>query len=113
MEDLLGVLMVPMVVFMVVVAPIWLVLHYRAKGRIGAGLADDEREQLQGLLVRAEKGAGGEVVVSAGGRSVAVSPEPAREGKWHEVSVATPTPGATALTVRLHGTTAVAEVRTG
>ncbi|MCR6555229.1 envelope stress response membrane protein PspB, partial [Aeromonas sp. CPF2-S1] len=27
MEDLLGVLMVPMVVFMVVVAPIWLVLH--------------------------------------------------------------------------------------
>ncbi|MGL6165523.1 MAG: envelope stress response membrane protein PspB, partial [Aeromonas veronii] len=26
MEDLLGVLMVPMVVFMVVVAPIWLVL---------------------------------------------------------------------------------------
>ena len=35
MEDLLGVLMVPMVVFMVVVAPIWLVLHYRAKGRIG------------------------------------------------------------------------------
>ncbi|MCO4200137.1 envelope stress response membrane protein PspB [Aeromonas hydrophila] len=59
MEDLLGVLMVPMVVFMVVfmvvVAPIWLVLHYRAKGRIGAGLADGEREQLQGLLVRAEK----------------------------------------------------------
>ena len=30
MENLLGVLMVPMVVFMVVVAPIWLVLHYRA-----------------------------------------------------------------------------------
>ena len=24
------------------VAPIWLVLHYRAKGRIGAGLADGE-----------------------------------------------------------------------
>ena len=43
MEDLLGVLMVPMVVFMVVVAPIWLVLHYRAKGRIGTGLADSER----------------------------------------------------------------------
>ena len=55
MEDLLGVLMVPMVVFMVVVAPIWLVLHYRAKGRIGTGLADSEREQLQGLLARAEK----------------------------------------------------------
>ena len=50
MENLLGVLMVPMVVFMVVVAPIWLVLHYRAKGRIGAGLADSEREQLPGLL---------------------------------------------------------------
>ena len=59
------------------------------------------------------EGAGGEVVVSAGGRSIAVSPEPAREGEWHEVSVATPTPGATALTVRLHGTTALAEVRAG
>ena len=40
---------------MVIVAPIWLVLHYRAKGRIGADLADNEREQLHGLLVRAEK----------------------------------------------------------
>ncbi|GAA3882417.1 glycoside hydrolase family 3 C-terminal domain-containing protein [Tessaracoccus defluvii] len=65
------------------------------------------------LLVRADKGAGGEIVVSAGGRSVTVSPEPAREGEWHEVAVASPAPGATALTVRLHGTTAVAEVRTG
>ncbi|MGL5030394.1 MAG: envelope stress response membrane protein PspB [Aeromonas sp.] len=55
MHDLLGVLMVPMVVFMVVVAPIWLVLHYRAKGRLGTGLAEGEREALQGLLARAEK----------------------------------------------------------
>ncbi|PJG60344.1 envelope stress response membrane protein PspB [Aeromonas cavernicola] len=55
MSSLLGVLMVPMVVFMVVVAPIWLILHYRAKGRMGAGLADSERVQLQGLLARAEK----------------------------------------------------------
>ena len=51
MEDILGILATPLIVFMVIVAPIWLVLHYRAKGRIGAGLADNEREQLQGLLV--------------------------------------------------------------
>ena len=49
------VFVVPAILFVVFVAPIWLVLHYRAKGRIGAGLADGEREQLQGLLVRAEK----------------------------------------------------------
>ena len=49
------VFVVPAILFMIFVAPIWLVLHYRAKGRIGAGLADNEREQLQGLLVRAEK----------------------------------------------------------
>ena len=55
MEDILGILATPLIVFMVIVAPIWLVLHYRAMGRIGAGLADNEREQLQGLLVRAEK----------------------------------------------------------
>ena len=50
MEDILGILATPLIVFMVIVAPIWLVLHYRAKGRIGAGFADNEREQLQGLL---------------------------------------------------------------
>ncbi|ENY70544.1 envelope stress response membrane protein PspB [Aeromonas diversa] len=55
MEDLLGILMVPMVVFMVVVAPIWLILHYRAKGRLGEGLAEEERLQLHGLVSRAEK----------------------------------------------------------
>ncbi|MFG0833376.1 MULTISPECIES: envelope stress response membrane protein PspB [Aeromonas] len=55
MEDILGVFVTPIIVFMVVVAPIWLVLHYRAKGRIGVGLADNEREQLQGLLQTADK----------------------------------------------------------
>ena len=49
------VFVVPAILFMIFVAPIWLVLHYRAKGRIGAGLADSEREQLQGLLARTEK----------------------------------------------------------
>ncbi|EOD53851.1 envelope stress response membrane protein PspB [Aeromonas rivuli] len=55
MEDILGIFVAPIMVFMVVVAPIWLVLHYRAKGRIGVGLADNERDQLQGLLQKADK----------------------------------------------------------
>lgn len=55
MEELLGILMIPMVVFMVVVAPIWLILHYRAKRRLGEGLAEEERAQLHALINRAEK----------------------------------------------------------
>ncbi|MGL5291713.1 MAG: envelope stress response membrane protein PspB [Vibrionaceae bacterium] len=54
MEGLLNVLMVPMVVFMVMVAPLWLILHYRAKGKMGAGLAESEKQQLQTLLARSE-----------------------------------------------------------
>ncbi|SIQ23495.1 phage shock protein B [Aeromonas sp. RU39B] len=55
MSNVLGVMMVPMIVFMVVVAPLWLILHYRAKSRMGDGLAEGERSQLQALLERSEK----------------------------------------------------------
>ncbi|MFT3887844.1 MAG: glycoside hydrolase family 3 C-terminal domain-containing protein [Arachnia sp.] len=63
------------------------------------------------LVVRAEKGRGGRVEVVAGGHTVEVSPDPALEGRWHPVEVNLPAAGATALTVRLHGTTALSEIR--
>ncbi|MGL5948494.1 MAG: envelope stress response membrane protein PspB [Aeromonas sp.] len=55
MGTMLTMLSVPLTVFMVIVAPIWLILHYRAKQRLDAGLAESEREQLHDLLVRGEQ----------------------------------------------------------
>jgi phage shock protein B len=43
-------MMVPTVLFMVVVMPIWLVMHYRAKGKTGRGLANDDQAILDDLL---------------------------------------------------------------
>ena len=43
-------MMVPTVLFMVVVMPIWLVMHYKSKGQTGRGLNDDDQAVLDDLL---------------------------------------------------------------
>ena len=48
-------LIAPIILFMVVVAPIWLVLHYRSKRQVSQGLTEDEFEQLNNLVRQAEK----------------------------------------------------------
>ncbi|MBY5993793.1 envelope stress response membrane protein PspB [Ferrimonas balearica] len=55
MEDLIALLVAPLLVFMVIVAPIWLILHYRSKKQISQGLTEEEYQQLNGLLQRADK----------------------------------------------------------
>lgn len=40
--ELATALMIPTVVFMVLVAPIWLILHYRSKRQHGSALSDRE-----------------------------------------------------------------------
>ncbi len=52
MEELL---MVPVILFMAIVAPIWLVLHYRSKRQISQGLTEDEYQQLTELSDLADK----------------------------------------------------------
>ncbi|BDM65035.1 phage shock protein B [Shewanella sp. NFH-SH190041] len=47
-------LFLPMVLFMVIVAPIWLVLHYRSKRQVSEGLTEAEFEQLNELIRKAE-----------------------------------------------------------
>ncbi|TKB44720.1 envelope stress response membrane protein PspB [Thalassotalea mangrovi] len=47
--------MVPVILFMAIVAPIWLVLHYRSKRQIGQGLTEDEYQQLSELSDLADK----------------------------------------------------------
>jgi phage shock protein B len=45
---------VPLIVFMVVVAPLWLILHYRSKRHSDNGLSGEEYELLQTLSAKAE-----------------------------------------------------------
>ena len=45
---------VPTVVFLVIVAPLWIFMHYRSKLRSQSELSEDERQALESLGTRAE-----------------------------------------------------------
>jgi len=47
--------MVPVIIFMLLVAPIWLVLHYRSKRQINQGFSEEEYTQLSELSELADK----------------------------------------------------------
>ena len=55
MWDVLGILLVPAILFMVVVAPIWLVMHYRTKRRAQVALSGEERAELERLTDLADR----------------------------------------------------------
>ncbi|WP_108124289.1 envelope stress response membrane protein PspB [Saccharospirillum mangrovi] len=46
---------VPTILFMVVVMPIWLFMHYRYKGRVHASLSADDQTSLDELLRTLDK----------------------------------------------------------
>lgn len=46
---------VPMILFMLFVAPTWLILHYRGKSQINKGLSENDFKDLQMLADKAEK----------------------------------------------------------
>lgn len=48
-------LIAPIILFMVIVAPIWLILHYRSKKQVSQGLSEDEFAQLNELIRKADK----------------------------------------------------------
>jgi phage shock protein B len=48
-------LVAPFIIFMIVVAPLWLVLHYRSKKQVSQGLSEHEHRQLLELASKAEK----------------------------------------------------------
>jgi len=54
-EDIFVFIMIPVIVFMIIVAPIWLILHYRSKGQLNQGLSEGDYDQLQELAVTADK----------------------------------------------------------
>lgn len=49
------VLMAPLIIFMVIVAPLWLILHYRSKKQVSQGLSEHEHRQLIELASKAKK----------------------------------------------------------
>lgn len=52
MEDII---IAPLIIFMVIVAPIWLILHYRSKGQVSQGLSEEEYIQLSELSEMADQ----------------------------------------------------------
>ncbi len=54
MEELIGLIIAPIIVFLVIVAPIWLVLHYRSKRQISKGFSEDQVLALNDLAKSAE-----------------------------------------------------------
>jgi phage shock protein B len=49
------IIVVPVILFMVIVAPIWLVLHYRSKKQVSQGLSEEEYVQLSELSEMVDK----------------------------------------------------------
>ena len=44
----------PLIVFLIFVAPLWLILHYRSKKKTSSGLSQDDYQRLQVLSAQAE-----------------------------------------------------------
>jgi len=54
MSDVVGILVAPIIIFMIFVAPIWLIMHYRSKRQVSQGLNDREINTLNELAHKAE-----------------------------------------------------------
>ncbi len=55
MQDIFVAFMVPMIIFLVIVAPIWLILHYKSKSAAVRTLNAEEQYTLEQLANVAEK----------------------------------------------------------
>ncbi len=54
-EGIVALVIAPLIIFMIFVAPIWLILHYRSKKQVNQGLTAEEYASLQELADKAEK----------------------------------------------------------
>lgn len=48
-------LFVPLIIFLVFVAPVWIVFHYRSTAKAGSGLTNRERAELNEMIEVANK----------------------------------------------------------
>lgn len=50
-----AVIIIPSVLFLAVVTPIWLTLHYKHKSRMSEGISDQDVERIEDMLVLIDK----------------------------------------------------------
>lgn len=55
MDGIVVAFFVPTVIFLVVVAPVWIWMHYRSKQRAQGALSETERQELETLALQAER----------------------------------------------------------
>ena len=55
MSGIVEAFFVPVVLFMVVVAPIWIIFHYKSKSNVVNGLSAVERAELEEMIAVANK----------------------------------------------------------
>ena len=48
-------LFVPMIIFLVIVAPVWIIMHYRNVNRSSQSLNEDDRENIDSMLATIDK----------------------------------------------------------
>jgi len=48
-------IVLPLSIFFIFVAPLWLILHYRSQQQSNKGLSEKDQEQLQALVTRTEQ----------------------------------------------------------
>ena len=54
MDEIAPIIITPTVLFLIFVAPLWIFMHYRAKGRARTSLSEDEHTELERLAAAAE-----------------------------------------------------------
>jgi len=54
-HSLINVLHVPLILFCLFIAPIWLVMHYRHKNQVAPASTEADRKQIEELLAMADK----------------------------------------------------------
>lgn len=54
-EGVLGILVAPIILFMIFVAPFWVIMHYRSRRQLSQGLSAEETLQLQDLAKQAQQ----------------------------------------------------------
>lgn len=55
MESIAAIIGAPIILFMIFVAPLWVIMHYRSQRKINQGLSEEELVQLQELAQQAER----------------------------------------------------------
>lgn len=53
-EGIVAIIIAPILLFMIFVAPVWLILHYRSKKQVNQGLSEEEYISMQELADKAE-----------------------------------------------------------